>query len=164
MSTKSTKKLVRLAFFIALCGVGGFIKVPSPTGTVALDSLPGFLAAALFGGWGGAVVGLLGHLFTAATAGFPFGLPIHFYVGVQMAVYVSVFGFLYRKGYKLPSVLVAILLNGVVAPLLLVPIYGAGFFAMVLPSLTVGSAINIVLAAVMAQSAVIKKVGAGIEA
>ncbi|NLZ38327.1 MAG: ECF transporter S component [Firmicutes bacterium] len=160
----STKKLVRLAFFIALCGVGGFIKIPSPTGTVALDSLPGFVAAALFGGWGGAVVGLLGHLFTAATAGFPFGLPVHFYVGLQMAVYVSVFGFIYRKGYKLVAVLVATLLNGVVAPLLLVPIYGAGFFATVLPSLLVGSAVNIVLAALVAQSAMIKKVGTGLEA
>jgi len=91
-------------------------------------------------------------------------LPVHFYVGLQMAVYVSVFGFIYRKGYKLVAVLVATLLNGVVAPLLLVPIYGAGFFATVLPSLLVGSAVNIVLAALVAQSAMIKKVGTGLEA
>ncbi|MGI6659124.1 MAG: ECF transporter S component [Dethiobacteraceae bacterium] len=156
----STRKMARLAVLVALCGVGGFIKIPSPTGTVALDSLPGFLAAALFGGWGGALVGLLGHLFTAATAAFPFGLPIHLYVGLQMAVYVSVFGYLYRKGYKLAAVAVGVILNGVVAPLLLTPIYGAGFFAMMLPSLTVGSAVNIVLAAIVAQAKVVQNLGA----
>ena len=135
-----------------------FIKIPSPTGTVALDSLPGFLAAALFGGWGGALVGLLGHLFTAATAAFPFGLPIHLYVGLQMAVYVSVFGYLYRKGYKLAAVAVGVILNGVVAPLLLTPIRCG--FAMMLPSLTVGSAVNIVLAAIVAQAKVVQNLGA----
>ena len=155
----STRKWIHLALFVALCGVGAFINIPSPTGTVALDSLPGFLAAALFGGWGGALVGLLGHLFTAATAGFPLGLPIHLYVGGQMAIYVSLFGFLFRKGYKIPAVIVAIAANGVFAPLLLVPIYGSGFFLAMLPSLTVGSAINIILAALLAQTGVIKKAG-----
>lgn len=91
----SSKKLVLLALLTALCAVGGFIKIPSPTGTVALDSLPGFLAAALLGGRGGAAVGFLGHLFSAATVGFPLGLPVHLYVGLQMAVYVSIFGYLY---------------------------------------------------------------------
>ncbi|HHX74886.1 MAG TPA: ECF transporter S component [Firmicutes bacterium] len=159
----SSKKLVLLALLTALCAVGGFIKIPSPTGTVALDSLPGFLAAALLGGRGGAAVGFLGHLFSAATVGFPLGLPVHLYVGLQMAVYVSIFGYLYRKGHKVPAVIIAIVLNGAVAPLLLVPIYGPGFFAMMLPALTVGSAVNIILAAVLAQVAVIKKVGRGLD-
>ncbi|NLM53151.1 MAG: ECF transporter S component [Firmicutes bacterium] len=155
----SAKKLIRLALLIALCGVGGFIKIPSPTGTVALDSLPGFLAAALFGGWGGALVGFLGHLFSAATVGFPLGLPVHLYVGVQMAVYVSLFGYLFRKGYKILAVIAAIAANGVIAPLLLVPLYGSGFFLAMLPSLTVGSAVNIILAALLAQSKVLQKAG-----
>ena len=77
-----------------------------------------------------------------------------------MAVYVSVFGYLYRKGYKLAAVAVGVILNGVVAPLLLTPIYGAGFFAMMLTSLTVGSAVNIVLAAIVAQAKVVQNLGA----
>ncbi|HHU30524.1 MAG: ECF transporter S component [Bacillota bacterium] len=155
----TAKKLTVLALLVALCAVGGFIKIPSPTGTVALDSLPGFLGAALFGGWGGAVVGFLGHLFSAATVAFPFGIAIHLYVGVQMAVYVSIFGYLYRKGYKIPAVIAGVALNGVVAPLLLVPIYGSGFFLAMLPSLSVGSAVNIVLAAALAQVKVLQRMG-----
>lgn len=156
-----TRKLVRMAVLVALCGVGGFIKIPSPTGTVALDSLPGYMAAALLGGWGGAVVGALGHLFSAWTVSFPLGMAIHLYIAAQMALYVSVFGFLYGKGRKIPAAVVAILLNGILAPALLIPLYGTGFFfAMVLP-LVVGSAVNIILASVLLQSAAVRRVGSG---
>ncbi|MCR3923567.1 MAG: ECF transporter S component [Firmicutes bacterium] len=159
-----TQKMVRLAVLIALCGVGGFIKIPSPTGTVALDSLPGYLAGILLGGWGGAIVGALGHLFSAWTVSLPFGLPAHVYVAVQMAIYVSIYGYLFRKGYKILAVIVAIILNGVVAAASFIPLYGAGFFAMMMPSLVVGSAVNIILATLLMQSTAIKKIAQGVEA
>lgn len=152
-----TKKMVRIAVLVALCAVGGFIKIPSPTGTVALDSLPGYMAAVLIGGWGGAVVGALGHMLSAWTVSLPLGLPIHLYIAAQMALYVSVFGFLFRNGQKVLAIIAAVILNGIIAPALLIPIYGTGFFmAMVLP-LAVGSAINILLASVVVQSAALRK-------
>ena len=154
-----TQKLVRMAMFVALCGVGALIKIPSPTGTVALDSLPGFMAAALIGGWGGAVVGALGHLFSGWTVGFPLSLPIHLFIAAQMALYVSVFGYLFRKQQKVLAIVVAIILNGVLSPALFIPIFGMGFFiSMVLP-LTVMSAVNIVIASVLVQTSAVRKVG-----
>ena len=37
------KRMVLMALFMALSVIGAMIKIPSPTGTVALDSAPGFL-------------------------------------------------------------------------------------------------------------------------
>ncbi|MEW5920747.1 MAG: ECF transporter S component [Bacillota bacterium] len=56
----NVKKLVITALLITMSAVGGFIKIPSPTGTVAFDSLPGYLAAALLGGCGGADIAITG--------------------------------------------------------------------------------------------------------
>lgn len=51
------KRIARVAILVALSAVGAFIKLPSPTGTVALDSAPGFVAAAAFGPGEGAKIG-----------------------------------------------------------------------------------------------------------
>ncbi|MDO9534968.1 MAG: ECF transporter S component [Bacillota bacterium] len=158
----NVKKLVMTALLIAMSAVGGFIKIPSPTGTVAFDSLPGYLAAALLGGWGGAVVGAFGHLISAWTVSFPLSFPLHMLVALQMAVFVSVFGYLFRKGQRVLAVAVAVFLNGVVAPAMLIPILGTGIFAALLIPLLIGSAINIVLAVILAQSKAIQKAGKGL--
>jgi hypothetical protein len=63
------KRMVVMAFFIALSVVGAMLKIPSPTGTVALDSAPGFLGAALLGWREGALIAALGHLISSYTAG-----------------------------------------------------------------------------------------------
>ena len=42
------KKIARVGILIALCVVGALIKIPSPTGSVALDAAPAFLAAFAF--------------------------------------------------------------------------------------------------------------------
>lgn len=147
MDQKQIKKIIVTALLVALSVVGSFIKIPSPTGTVALDSLPGYLAALLLGGIPGAIVAFIGHLATAATTGFFMTLPLHLLVAVQMAVTMLVYGFLAKKT-KLPiAMAVAILINGVGAPacFILIPNMGIPFFtAMVLP-LTVGSAVNVIL-------------------
>ncbi len=158
----NVRKLVFTALLIAMSAVGGFIKIPSPTGTVAFDSLPGYLAAALLGGWGGAVVGAFGHLISAWTVSFPLSIALHLLIAVQMAVFVSVFGYLFRKGYRILAVIVGVLLNGIVAPAMLIPFLGTGIFAALLVPLTVGSAINIVLASMLAQSKAIQKAGKGL--
>jgi len=92
----SPRRVARVAILVALSGVGAFIKIPSPTGTVALDSAPGYLAAVAFSPLEGGVVGALGHLISAATAGFPLGLPIHLIIAAEMFVFAWLFGLLAR--------------------------------------------------------------------
>jgi len=92
----SPRRVARVAILVALSGVGAFIKIPSPTGTVALDAAPGYLAAVAFSPLEGGVVGALGHLISAATAGFPLGLPIHLIIAAEMFVFAWLFGLLAR--------------------------------------------------------------------
>ena len=140
------KRIARVAILVALSAVGAFIKLPSPTGTVALDSAPGFLAAAAFSPGEGAIVGMLGHMFSALITGFPLGLPIHILVAVATIVWVGLFGLVARKINIWVAIPVAILLNGVGGAALLIPIYGLGIFATLVLPLLVGSTINVVIA------------------
>jgi predicted membrane protein len=145
------KKMVILALFIALCFIGSVIKMPSITGTVAFDSMPAFLAASLLGPVPGAAVGLLGHLMTAASAGFPLSLPIHLLIGFQMAVILWIYGILFKKVNRYLAAIVAVLLNGVAAPamLMLLPSLGMAFIAAMVLPLTVGSLINVLVALIV---------------
>ena len=87
---------------IALSAVGAVIKL---FGTVALDSMPGYFAALSLGGWYGAIVISLGHIFTALTSGFPLGVAVHFYIAIQMAVYAYLFKFVYEKSNSFLAVI-----------------------------------------------------------
>lgn len=141
------RRVARMAVLIALSAVGAFIKIPSPTGTVALDSAPGFFAGVTFGPVEGAIVGAVGHLFSALTTGFPLGLPMHLIIAVEQAVWVAVFWWVSRHVNLVVAVIVATLLNGVVGALLTIPVFGPGLFASLIVPLTIGAAINIVIAA-----------------
>lgn len=140
------KRIARIAILVALSAVGAFIKLPSPTGTVALDSAPGFVAAAAFGPGEGSIVGALGHMFSALITGFPLGLPIHLLVAVATIVWVGAFGVITRRVNIWVAAPIAILLNGVGGAALLIPILGVGIFATLVLPLTVGAAINVVIA------------------
>lgn len=140
------RQVARVAILVALSAVGAFIKIPSPTGTVALDSAPGFLAGAAFSAVEGALVGALGHLLSALTTGFPLGLPIHLLVAVEMAVFVAMFAWLIKKINIWVAAVITILVNGIGGAAIMIPIGGMGIFtALVLP-LLVGSAINVIVA------------------
>jgi riboflavin transporter len=140
------RRIARVAILVALSAVGAFIKLPSPTGTVALDSAPAFVAAAAFSPAEGAIVGALGHMFSALITGFPLGLPIHILVAVSMIVFVFLFGLVARKVNIWVAIPVGIILNGVGGAALLIPIYGLGIFATLVLPLLVGSAINVIIA------------------
>lgn len=152
---KNLRKTIVIALMIALSAVGAFIKIPSPTGTVAFDSLPAFIGGLLFGGIPGGIIGFLGHLVSAATAGFPLSLPVHLIVGVQMFVIVLIFGWLAKQKWLsqkinlIIAIVVAILLNGIAAPATLIPIFGVAIFFPLMTSLLVGSAANIIFAVVI---------------
>lgn len=145
-SMKNVKTLTIMAMLIALSAVGSLIKVFN---TVAFDSMPGYFAALFLGGWQGALVIALGHMLTALTSGFVLGIPIHIYVAAQMAVYSYLFRFFYDRFNIYVGVIVTTILNGPVSALLMVPIFGWGFFVAWVGPLTVASFVNILLAALV---------------
>jgi len=157
----TARRVARMAIFIALSVVGAFIKFPSPTGTVAMDSCPGFFSALTWGYIEGIIVIALGHLATAASTGFPLGA-IHAAIAILMAVAAALYRF---GGTKVPekaglNLIAAVILggtfNGIMA-ILLSPILGIGLAIAITPSLLVASYVNTVVAAVAHK--IVKKAG-----
>lgn len=140
------RRVARMAILVALSAVGAFIKIPSPTGTVALDAAPAFLGAIAFSPVEGSIVGALGHLLSALTTGFPLGLPIHLLVAAEMALFVWIFGVVARRVNVWLAMVVGILLNGVGGAALMIPIGGVGLFTSLVVPLLVGATINVVVA------------------
>lgn len=116
----STKNLALSALFIALSFLGANIKIPGTS--IALDSLPAFLAALLLGPVYGAFIGFFGHLFTAMTSGFYLSIPIHAGVAVSMALTMICFGLSYRKMKNRVPEPVNIAATGIIGVLLNGPI------------------------------------------
>ncbi len=122
-------------------------------GSIALDAVPAFLGSLLFGGTFGGIVGSIGHLATATTSGFPFGVLIHMIIAVTM--FVSVYSFAFTKKLldkvvnKTISLSVAsivgVLFNAPITLFLLSLILGKAFFVSMIVPLTIGSIANIVL-------------------
>ncbi len=145
----TTKKLVLMGLFIALCFVGGNIKV---FGSVAFDSMPAYLGTLLLGPIYGAIIGMLGHLFTALTSGFPMTLPVHIIISLDMALTMLMAYSAFQLGNKYNKnmayilfIIVGVLFNGPIGVFMLIPILGKGVIGM-LPILSVVALINIVIA------------------
>lgn len=144
----TVQRLARLGIFVALSAVGAYIKIPSITGTPALDSFPGYLAATAFGVSEGALVAGLGHLLTALTAGFPLTVFLHLLIALGMAGCAAAVGGLVPRIGLWPAGLAGVILNGVVFPALFIPLpgFGQAFFMAMLVPLVVSSAVNILIA------------------
>lgn len=145
-SLKDIGHLTTIAMLIGLSAIGSMIKVFN---TVAFDSMPGYFAALYLGGLPGAIVISLVHLLTSLTSGFPLGIPVHLYVAIQMAIFVAIFKFFYERYNPYVGILIGTLLNGPVAALLQVPIFGWGFFLGWVFPLSLASFVNIVLASLV---------------
>ena len=122
-----TKKMIVTALLIACSFIGANLKM---MGTIAFDSMPGFLGALLLGPFWGALIGAAGHFLTALLSGFILTLPIHLEIMCIMAVAMSAFGLIYRKlagkGSKalhapVAAGIAAIFLNGPASVALLSP-------------------------------------------
>ncbi|WP_160175237.1 ECF transporter S component [Thermoanaerobacterium aotearoense] len=151
MNTKTTtiknvKTLTLVAMLIAMSAVGAMIKIYN---TVAFDSLPGYFASLYFGGYIGAIVISLGHIFTALTSGFPLGIPNHIIIAVSMAAYAYFYSLAYKKFNSYVAIVVGTILNGPVATLIFVPQYGWGFFFQMVLPLTIASFANVLLASII---------------
>lgn len=146
-SVANIKRIAYIAVFIALSAVGSFIKIPSPVGTIGLDSAPGFFVALALGGFEGALVAAIGHMVTSAVVGFPLTIPIHIFIAVQMAAWALAFRWVNNKFGIITAVIAGIILNGVVSSFTMIFAGGMGAVVGVIPFLSVGAAINLIIAA-----------------
>lgn len=106
-------RTARLSIFTALSAVGSLIKIPSPIGSLALDSSPGFFMALFFGPFEGSLVCGLGHLATAIVSGFPLGY-LHLPIALGMALAGAAIGLLNRPNKKwvfLPALVSGVIIN-----------------------------------------------------
>lgn len=143
------EKVTWMAVFIALTVVGGMLKIPAIIGSVALDSFPAIVAAALLGGIPGAIVGGLGHMVSAFIGGMPLG-PMHFLIAVEMALLTWVFAYFYQKGSKWKGCILFVLGNTFAAPLPFIFLISKAFYISLVPSLLIASIFNTVLAVIVA--------------
>jgi len=146
----SVKRVAIIAVFMALSAVGAMIKIPSPIGTIGLDSCAGYFCALAFGGVEGMIVIAIGHILSAAVVGFPLSIPIHIAVAATMAIWALIFRFIGRKGNvgMAIAVVVAAMLNAFGSGLLLIPVGGVGLYVANMIPLLVAAAANAVLAAI----------------
>lgn len=142
------KRIARISILIAISAVGSFIKVPSPTGTVSLDSCTGYFSAVTFGWIEGALVAGIGHMLSAFTTGFPLSLPVHLYIAIQMSLWVSIFWFLGTKFNLLTAGIIAVICNGVISAILIIPFGGVGMATALILPLVVGTIVNVIIASV----------------
>lgn len=142
------KRIAMVAVFIALSAVGALIKIPSPVGTIGLDSASGYFVALAFGGIDGAAVIAIGHMLTSAVVGFPLTIPIHIFIAVQMALWALAFRWVQNRFGLIPAIVIATILNGVVSSFTMMFMGGFGAVVGVMPFLVVGSVINVVIAGV----------------
>ncbi len=146
MQPEKYRSYARVGLLTSLAAVGSFLKIPSPLGSIALDSAPGYFAS-LISLKEGALVAALGHLFSAYTGGFPLGA-LHGVIAIYMSFCAVVFGRLSRV-HVLIAILVATFLNGVVGSFLVYPIGGLPMVLAIMPFLTLASAVNVVVAALV---------------
>ncbi|PJN88195.1 ECF transporter S component [Bacillus sp. mrc49] len=142
------RRISVIALFIALSAVGAMLKIPSPIGSIALDSFPALLAAVILGPVSGALVAGLGHIISAFIGGLPLG-PFHFLIMAEMAVLVWMFGVLFIQGKKLSAYFLFFIGNSFILGLPFVFLVSPGFYMLTVPGLTAASAINIALAALL---------------
>ncbi|HWR45755.1 ECF transporter S component [Sporomusa sp.] len=150
---------VLAALFIALSFIGANVKV---LGSIAFDSLPGFLGTLVLGPAYGAVIGAAGHFLTAVLSGFPLSLPVHLITMCIMAATMAIFGIIYRRladgiQFSVKGALLsggaAVLINGPIGLLvlspLLVPIIGQTGIIYFVPILSGVAALNVLVAFVI---------------
>ncbi|TMU87312.1 ECF transporter S component [Bacillus sp. BHET2] len=139
------KTLLTLSLFLALSAIGGMVKIPAVIGSVALDSMPALLVASLYNGRKGAIVAGGGHIISSMYAGFPLG-PLHILIAVEMALFVWLFGYVFSKGKRVLAAVLFFIGNGVMAGIPFIFILSLSFYLAIVPSLIVGSLINLTIA------------------
>ncbi len=147
----STARISRISILSALTALGTFVPFPSPVGTVGFDSLPGFMAAFLFGPIDGGIVLLIGHVATVLAHGPQLGI-LHVPIALGMGVTGWLAGSTRVRFGLIPAVIVAILANTLLFPLA-APVIGWGGALSLVPYLLVASSVNSIIAALCSKAA-----------
>jgi len=142
------RKMTLTALFAALCAVGGFIKIPSGVGSLALDTVPALLAASFLPPVFVGFASMTGHLASAMYAGFPLG-PFHILIAIEMMIILYVFARLHKAGRHISKWVFFIIANGLLAPLPFYFFVSPAFFVGVVPAIVLATVINAVVAAVV---------------
>lgn len=148
MNRQKLLTLTLTAMVAAICAIGAVIKIPSFVSTAALDSAPAFIGVVFLSPVLAGVAGLIGHFITALTSGFPYG-PLHIIIAGEMFIVVWIFGVMHKKGLHFWKWPVALVLNGVVAPLPFYFIISPAFFWASLPGIFMATIINLMIVAVV---------------
>ncbi len=120
-------------------------------GSIAFDSLPGFLGAILIHPLLGGLVGLVGHMMTALFSGFPMTLPVHLITACMMFVSCAVYGYAYRRWHAVIGILLGLVVNGPIALFIAalymqvamgIPFYGT-IITLLIP-LTLAAGVNVI--------------------
>jgi uncharacterized membrane protein len=141
-------KIARIGVFVSLALIGSLMKVPSPIGSPALDSAPGYFSSLAFGAFEGGVVAGLGHILTSFNVGFPLGF-LHGLIALGMSACAILFRYFHEKVSIAVAIVFVTFLNGIVLPLVVVPFFGVPVYLGLVPSLLLASGLNIVLAGVL---------------
>lgn len=136
------------ALFAALCAVGGFIKIPSGVGSLALDTIPALLAASFLPPVFVGAASMTGHLASAMYAGFPLG-PFHLLIAIEMMIILYVFARFHKAGHHSSKWVFFIIANGLLAPLPFYFLVSPAFFIGMVPAIFLATVVNAVVAAVV---------------
>lgn len=141
------RRLSEIAIFSALSAIGAMIPIPSPVGSIALDSFPGYFMALWRGVIGGAFVCAIGHLLSSLRAGFPLGL-MHIPIALLMASVGAITAIMKKRFGVVVGLSFGVMINtaGVV---LAVPVLGWGIVPILLPILFVASIVNAIIAGIV---------------
>src|SRR5699024_3871927 len=142
----TAKRISYLALFIALSVIGGLITLPSPVGSIELDSFPALIAAVWIDKNSGAIVCKVGHLLSVL-------LCIFVIVLVMLFNDCMIIVWFYCNVYKslnqnIPNTFF-IITNGFIMPLPFIFIMGFPFFLGILPSLVIATVLNLIIAALL---------------
>ncbi|QPA29884.1 ECF transporter S component [Thermaerobacillus caldiproteolyticus] len=141
---RDIKKFTVVILFVSLSVIGSLLKLPTGLGSVALDSAPALVAAALFGRNNGALVAAVGHLSAAFFAGFPLGV-FHLLVAIEMGLLVYGFGWLFQHHWKKAAYIFFFIGNAFLAPLPFIFFMGSAFVMALFPSLIMGTMANVLV-------------------
>lgn len=142
------KKMTMTALFAALCAVGGYIKIPSGIGSLALDTVPALLAATVLPPAFAGTAALLGHTASALYAGFPLG-PFHVLIAFEMLAIVYVFAKLHNGNHPIGKWVFFVSANGILAPLPFYFLISPAFFWGALPVIILATVVNGLIAAII---------------
>lgn len=147
----STARIARISVLSALSVIGASIPFPSPAGTIAFDSMPGFFAAFSFGPLEGGAVCMIGHIVTALVHGSPLGI-LHVPIALGMGIAGWMAGLVRRRFGLISGVAIAIIVNTLLFPLAM-PVYGWGGALSLAPFLLAASVLNSIAAAICSKAA-----------